>query len=84
MLNANTLGLAAGALTTFSFVPQAVKVWRTRDTRAISLWMFVIFCAGVLLWAIYGVLIGSIPVIVANVVTLVLALTILAFKLRYG
>lgn len=83
MESANALGLVAGVLTTVAFIPQAVKTWKTRNTRDISLGMFTIFCAGTLLWLLYGIRIGAIPIILANGVTLVLALTILVFKIRY-
>lgn len=77
------LGLFAGTLTTAAFVPQVVKIWRTRSTDDISLGMFSLFNAGLLLWLGYGILIGSVPIVVSNLVTLALALTILFFKLRY-
>lgn len=77
------LGTLAGVLTTASFVPQVLKTWRTRSTADISLGMFSAFTAGVGLWLVYGILIGEIPIIVANAITLGLAGTILAFKLRY-
>lgn len=80
---ANLIGLAAGALTTVAFVPQVVKIWRTRSTHDISLGMFALFSTGLVLWLIYGISIGSTPIVIANTVTLVLALTILYFKLRY-
>jgi MtN3 and saliva related transmembrane protein len=83
MESANTLGLIAGALTTLAFIPQVIKTWKSRHTRDISLGMFVIFSVGVFLWLLYGIRIGAMPIILANVVTLVLALTILVFKLRY-
>jgi MtN3 and saliva related transmembrane protein len=83
MESANTLGLIAGALTTLAFIPQVVKTWKSRHTRDISLGMFAIFSVGVFLWLLYGIRIGAMPIILANVVTLVLALTILVFKLRY-
>jgi MtN3 and saliva related transmembrane protein len=77
------LGLLAGSLTTISFLPQVIKTWRTRSTKDISLEMFAIFCAGVILWIIYGLLIEDIPVIFTNVATLSLASQILWFKLKY-
>ena len=83
MESADTLGLIAGALNTVAFIPQVVKIWKTRHTRDISLGMFAIFSAGVFLWLLYGIQIGATPVIVANIVTLGLALTILIFKIRY-
>ncbi len=79
----NLLGLIAGTLTTAAFVPQVVKIWRTRSTHDISLGMFALFSTGLVLWLVYGVMIGSLPIVVSNVITLALALTILFFKLRY-
>jgi len=78
------LGYAAALLTTTAFVPQALKTIRTRNTKAISLWMYVIFTAGVGLWLIYGIQIGRLPIIIANALTLLLAGTILALKVRHG
>lgn len=83
MTASDLLGLVAGTLTTAAFVPQVVKIWRTRSTHDISLGMFSLFNAGLLLWLGYGILIGSVPIVVSNLVTLALALTILFFKLRY-
>jgi MtN3 and saliva related transmembrane protein len=77
------VGMAAGALTTVSLVPQVVKTWRTRSTKDISLGMFLLFTFGVILWLIYGTMIRSMPVIVANSVTLILSLTILLMKRLY-
>jgi len=77
------LGLVAGTLTTAAFVPQLIKVWRSRSTRDISLAMYGIITTGILLWLIYGILIDSVPVIAANAVTLVVALMILALKIRH-
>ncbi len=80
---ADLLGTAAAALTTVSFLPQAIRVIRTNDTAAISLVMYLMFTAGVGLWFLYGVAIGSTPVIAANAVTFVLAATILTQKARH-
>lgn len=77
------LGLAAGTLTTVSFLPQLVKAWRSRSTRDISLAMYTVFTFGVLLWLIYGVMIDSLPVILANAVTLVIAIVIMVLKIRF-
>lgn len=77
------LGLGAGTLTTLAFVPQVLKTWRSKSGNDISLGMFVLFSTGVLLWLIYGILIHALPVILANAVTLLLSLTVLALKLRY-
>jgi MtN3 and saliva related transmembrane protein len=83
-MNLEWLGFAAAALTSASFIPQAVMAIRTRDTHGISRGMYVIFTIGVALWLAYGIVIDSLPMILANVVTLGLAGTILALKLRYG
>ena len=78
-----TLGLLAATLTTIAFVPQVVRAWRTRSTHDISLPMFLILAAGIMLWLVYGLLISDLPLIAANLVTLLLVLVILVFKLRY-
>ena len=77
------IGLIAGTLTTISFVPQLTKVWRSRSTKDISLAMYVIISTGIALWLVYGIVIGSLPVILANAVTLVIAVMILVLKIRY-
>ncbi|WP_127477985.1 SemiSWEET transporter [Sulfurivermis fontis] len=79
----NLLGLLAGTLTTAAFLPQVIKTWRSRSAGDISLVMFALFSLGVLLWIVYGFTVGAVPVIVANVITLLLSLTILIFKIRY-
>jgi len=83
-MNDDWFGYAAALLTTASFVPQAIMTIRTRNTSGISLAMYVIFTAGVALWLVYGIALGSGPMMVANTVTLGLAGTILALKIRYG
>ena len=77
------IGLLAGALTTASLVPQAWQIWKSKSARDISLKMFVSFCAGVGLWLTYGILQREMPIIVWNAITLVLALAIVAMKVRY-
>jgi MtN3 and saliva related transmembrane protein len=83
-MNLEWFGYAAAALTSGSFIPQAIMTIRTRDTRGISRGMYTMFTVGVALWLTYGIAIGSWPMIVANTVTLVLAGSILALKLRFG
>lgn len=78
------LGYAAAALTTGSFIPQAVMTIRTRNTSGISLSMYVVFTAGVAIWLAYGITVHSGPMIAANTITLALAGTVLALKLKYG
>lgn len=84
MEGSEAVGLVAGALTTASFVPQVIKTWRTRSAKDFSLPMLLLFTLGVGLWLVYGVMIGSRPVIVPNVITLVLTAYILSVKLRLG
>lgn len=83
-MNADWVGAVAGALSTIAFVPQAWKVWRTRHARDLSLPMYLIFTTGVALWLAYGLMIGALPIIVCNGLTLVLAGTVLAMKLKFG
>lgn len=77
------IGSAAGFCTTLAFLPQALRIWRTRSTQDISLGMYLIFCTGVTLWLTYGMLISSVPLIATNAVTLVLAGSILIMKLAW-
>ncbi|TCZ89038.1 SemiSWEET transporter [Lysobacter sp. N42] len=84
MSTGELLGYVGATLTTLSFIPQAVMTIRTRDTRGISLGMYSVFTVGVACWLAYGIALGSWPMILSNIVTLVLSSTILAMKLRYG
>jgi MtN3 and saliva related transmembrane protein len=77
------LGLVAGAFTTVAFLPQVLKTWKSRSAKDLSLGMFSIFTAGVAMWLAYGFMINDLPVILANVITLILASTLLFFKLRW-
>lgn len=76
------IGNLAACLTTISFLPQAIKTIKSRDTRQLSLPMYVMFVAGVALWIIYGFHVKSMPIIVGNVITLMLAGSILTVKLK--
>jgi MtN3 and saliva related transmembrane protein len=78
------VGIAGATLTTICWLPQAAQIIRTRETRAISLIGYAAFVVGIVCWLIYGVAILNWPLIGANAVTLVLALTILGLKLRHG
>lgn len=78
------IGTLAAALTTLAWVPQALKTIRTRSTGDISLWMQGAMTAGIAGWLVYGLMIGSWPLIGANTVTLALVATILVLKLRHG
>lgn len=79
----NILGLTAATLTTGAFVPQVMKTWKSRKAKDVSLEMLVLFCTGTFLWLMYGVFIKSVPVSLANLVTLLLNLTILWLKIKY-
>ena len=83
-MNLEWFGYAAAVLTTSSFIPQALKTIRSRNTSGISLAMYMIFTLGVAFWLIYGIAVRSGPMILANTVTLGLATAILAMKLRFG
>ena len=74
----------AATLTTAAFVPQALHIIRHKETRAISLFMYVTFATGVALWLVFGCLIDNLPIILSNAITLGLALAIIAMKLKYG
>ncbi|HVB83729.1 MAG TPA: SemiSWEET transporter [Rhodanobacteraceae bacterium] len=78
------LGYIAATLTTVAFVPQVVRTLRTRDTRALSLVMYLVFTVGIAFWLGYGLVLGSWPIILSNSLTLVLAGIILVLKLRHG
>lgn len=77
------IGYAAAALTTASFVPQVLHTFRTRDVSGISLGMYGAFVVGISLWLLYGWLMQAWPVVVANAITLALAVSILGMKLRF-
>ncbi|MEK9132932.1 MAG: SemiSWEET transporter [Patescibacteria group bacterium] len=77
------IGSLAGACTTLSLVPQVIKIIKTKSTKDVSLGMFVIFTLGVGLWLVYGFLVASIPIIIANSATFVLATIILVCKQKY-
>ena len=78
------VGSLAACLTTLSFLPQAWLSFKTRDVSGVSLGMYSVFTLGVALWLVYGVLLRAWPIVIANVVTLALALAILGMKLVYG
>ena len=77
------VGTLAACLTTLSFLPQAWLTFKTRDVRGVSLGMYSVFAIGVALWLAYGLLLRAWPIVIANAVTLALALAILGMKLRY-
>lgn len=77
------IGLAAAALTTGAFLPQVVRVVKTRSTHDLSLAMFSISCTGIFLWLIYGILIRDLPLFLANLVSFILVGIILIYKIRF-
>ena len=79
----NLVGYAAAVLTTVAFVPQALKSWQTRDLSGVSLPMYSLFTAGVAMWFVYGVMLGSWPIIIANAITIILASIVLTLKLMH-
>ncbi|MGQ0556653.1 MAG: SemiSWEET transporter [Nitrospiraceae bacterium] len=78
------LGITAGTLTTVAFIPQLAKALKSKSTGDLSWGMVLTFTIGVLLWLIYGIWIDSLPVILANAVTLLLQLGIISLKIKYG
>ena len=80
----DALGIVAGTLTTLSFVPQLLRIVRTRSAADISWGMFSVFAVGTVLWVIWGFTQNAVPVILANAVTLVLAAIIMILKWRYS
>lgn len=78
------LGITAGTLTTVAFIPQLAKAFKSKSTGDLSWGMVLTFTIGVLLWLIYGIWIDSLPMILANAVTLLLQLGIVSLKIKYG
>ena len=78
------IGSIAATLTTIAFIPQVIQVIKTKSTRDISLVMYLVFAAGVVFWLTYGILLGAVPIIIGNIVTLILALIVLVMKLKHG
>ena len=79
----NTSGFTAAVLTTIAFLPQLIKTWKEKSAENISKSMLLLFISGVFLWIVYGWETHSLPVIIANVITLILNSTILILKIRY-
>lgn len=77
------VGYIAGALTTFSFIPQVMRTWKLKETKDISLAMILLLAVGILLWIVYGVWIGSPPIIAANTITFVIILFLLWMKMKF-
>ena len=84
MKSIDLVGYIAATLTTAAFLPQVFKVWQSKSTKDLALPTLLSFIAGVSMWLVYGLLIESIPITIANTATLLLNLVILRFKLKYG
>jgi len=83
MINQNEIiGLIAAICTTFAFIPQVMKVWKTKQTKDLSLRMYSVMFIGILLWLVYGIRIDSLSIILANVVTATLVGTILVYIIK--
>lgn len=80
---ADSIGMVAAVLTTIAYVPQVVKIYRTKSARDVSFRMFSLLATGVSLWLVYGIMMRSAPLIFANFVTLALSLTVLVLKIKY-
>ena len=78
------VGYAAGLLVTISLLPQFIKSWRTKSTKDLSLWRYIIYIVGIATWFAYGILLNSWPIIVVNIITISMATSILYLKIKYG
>jgi MtN3 and saliva related transmembrane protein len=83
MQTTDIIGTVAATLTTLSFMPQVLHTLRTKDVSGISLGMYTVFTVGVSLWLVYGIMLGELPIIIANAITVALASAILWMKIRY-
>lgn len=79
----DAIGFISATFTTVAFVPQVIRVWKTKSARDVSLGMYALFNTGVALWLCYGLLIESWPIIVANSITLILACSVMVMKLNF-
>jgi len=77
------LGLTAGGLTTFSLIPQIKMIIKTKSTKDISLGTYLLYIFGIICWLIYGIYLVAMPIIISNTLSLIMSLTILAFKIKY-
>ncbi|MBD3380516.1 MAG: hypothetical protein GF408_08675 [Candidatus Omnitrophica bacterium] len=82
-LHIGLIGVVAGICTTISFVPQIIKMFRTKNVRDISLIMYVILTTGIFLWLVYGIFIEEFPIIFANLVGFLLCLSVIVMKIKY-
>lgn len=83
-MNPTTIGLVAGTLTSLAAIPQVIKTLKSGHVRDISVWQPLLLTIGVALWMIYGILIGDLPLIVANITPLVCNALLTGMKIHYG
>lgn len=83
MESREVIGVIAAFLTTGCYLPQVIKVIKTKSTHDISLLMFIIFCFGIIMWFVYGLMLQSISLIIGNIITFCLAMIILVYKIKY-
>jgi MtN3 and saliva related transmembrane protein len=81
--NQSLIGFIAGILTTIAYIPQIIQVWRSKSAKDISSVTFAVLTTGIILWAIYGFEINSMPLIISSIISAVFACAILIFKLLY-
>ena len=79
----NVIGYVAALFTTFSLLPQIIRIWKLKEARDISLFMPLMVCIGAVLWLVYGIMIAEAPVIAANAISLLVALTTLVITVKY-
>jgi MtN3 and saliva related transmembrane protein len=79
----NVVGYVAALFTTFSLLPQIIRIWKLKEARDISLFMPLMVCIGTLLWLVYGIMIAEAPIIAANIVSLVVALITIFVTIKY-
>ena len=77
------LGMTAGFLTTIAFLPQVIRIWKLKEAKDLSLLTFLMFTTGIVIWLVYGLLRGDLPLIIFNAITAVLAGIILYFKIKF-
>ena len=80
-INPDIIGYSAAFLTTVSFLPQVIKIVRTKDTKSLSLGMYLLLTAGIVLWITYGILRNDYVLIIANIITILLTVIVLSYKI---
>lgn len=84
LITPDTFGFIAAALTTIAFLPQVIKTWKTKKAEDVSIVMLLMFITGLLFWIVYAIETTALPVLIANIITFLFNMTILALKLIYG